>query len=64
MIKIKNVNCQLTKFLIDVETNPTNISHILNDFDKVLGKNLTSMTHEPPVPENSGNISYIGKVML
>lgn len=42
------------------ETNSSNISLNMNDFDKILGKNLTSVTHEPPVQTSSGNISYIG----
>lgn len=36
----------------------------MNDADKIFGKNLTSVTHEPPIQASSGNTSYIGKVVL
>ncbi|XP_029345825.1 plexin domain-containing protein 2-like [Acyrthosiphon pisum] len=42
------------------ETNTLNTSLVLNDTDKIFGKNLTSVTHEPPIQASSGNISYIG----
>ncbi|XP_025205299.1 plexin domain-containing protein 2 [Melanaphis sacchari] len=42
------------------EINPSNTSLFTNDSDKVLGKNLTSVTHEPPVQGSTVNISYIG----
>lgn len=32
----------------------------MNDSDKILGGNLSSVTHEPPVRENNGS-AYIGK---
>jgi len=36
----------------------------MNDTDKFLGNNLTTVTHEPPVQASSGNISYIGKIVF
>lgn len=36
----------------------------MKDTDKVLGKNLTTVTHDPPVQASSGNISFIGKIVF
>jgi len=36
----------------------------MKDIDRVVGKNLTTVTHEPPVQASSGNISYIGKIVF
>jgi len=36
----------------------------MKDTDKVLGNNLTTVTHEPPVQASSGNISFIGKIVF
>ncbi|CAH1723849.1 plexin domain-containing protein 2 [Aphis gossypii] len=52
----KNNGTKLTK----QETNLSNTSLFTNDSEKVLEKNLTSVTHEPPVQTSSNNISYIG----
>lgn len=50
-------------FLIYVDLHLSTTSVVLNDSSKTIGENLTSVTQEPPVQENTSNISYIGKLL-
>lgn len=44
--------------------NHSTTSIVVNDSDKIIGSNLTSVTHEPPVQEINNNISYVGKYLV
>lgn len=48
--------------IIYIDLNLSSTSVVMTDSEKVFGSNLTSVTNEPPIKDNNGNISYIGKI--